>query len=303
MRLNRFIDEQYSIRLRAYQTIRRMVRSMSIIALFLASLLTLLAVHSDAPAAALFAPGELLHYKGYVFGWFPVGDAWFEVKEVQYKGEKAYRFDARALGHYVIYTLDIRLKSTVDPSTLRSLKFARRQVGSEKREYEIIFDRKALTATYRRKTGKFYSVKEMDAAPWETRSTFPINSKVNDILYTLYFARNIGDKVGNSNYYWFVEKDYIWKARVSVIGEKKIDLGPAGRFDALRIAIEPDYSEQKEKGEQFKGLFGVEGSLEIWVDKKTRIPLIIKGRVPFVYILRPTVSVILSDYSIPRETK
>ncbi len=261
--------------------------------------LALSGVHAEEPAAPLFSPGERLHYKGYVFGWIPVGDVWFETKEDKYGGKEIYRFDARAIGRYIIYTLDIRLSSIVDPLNLRSLKFKRRQVGSEKREYEVIFNRENLTATYNRKRGKFSSVEELDAAPFEKRSTFPIQDEVNDILFTLYFARNIGDKIGNSRHYWLVEKDYVWKVLVSVLEEKKIKLGTLGTFDALRIAIEPDYSEQKEKGVQFKGLFGVAGSLDIWVDKKTRIPLIVKGRVPFVYILRPTVSVILTDYSLP----
>ena len=121
------------------------------------------------------------------------------------------------------------------------------------------------------------------------------------MLYTLYSARDIGDTVGNSKYYWLVEKEYVWKVRVSITEERKINLGSVGKFDALKIAIEPDYSGQKEKGEMFRGLFGIEGSLELWVDRKTRIPLIVRGRVPFVYILRPTVTVVLTDYSLPDE--
>jgi len=248
----------------------------------------------------LFAPGERLHYKGYVLGWIPVGDAWFDVNRAVHEGKPAYRFDARALGHYVIYTLDIRLSSIVDAASLRSLSFRRREVGTEKREYEVVFDREALTATYRRKAGRrFASAEEMDAAPWETAEVFPIHGDVNDILSTLYLARDIGDKVGNRKYCWFVEKSYVWKTLVTVTGEKRLNLGRAGAFDALKIAIEPDYRDQPAKGEKFAGLFGVEGSLEVWVDRKTRIPLIVRGRVPFAYILRPTVSVVLQDCTIP----
>jgi hypothetical protein len=253
--------------------------------------------------APLFSPGEHLHYKGYVLGWFPVGDAWFDVNRAVHERKEAYRFDARALGHYVIYTLDIRLSSLVDAGNLRSVLFRRREVGTEKREYEVAFDRTAMKGTYRRKAGpkggRFSTVKEMDAAPWEVAEVFPITHDVNDILYTLYFARNIGDNVGTRKNYWFVEKSYIWKTLVTVTGEKQLNLGRAGTFEALKIAIEPDYRGQREKGEKFAGLFGVEGSLEVWVDKKTRIPLIVRGRVPFAYVLRPTVSVVLQDYVIP----
>lgn len=261
--------------------------------------MVLLAVAVNAAAersSPPFSPGEHLHYRGYVFGYLPVGDAWFDVGKTTYEGRAAYRFDARASGHYVIYTLDIMLSSIVDAASLRSLVFRRREVGSEVREYQVVFDRKAQKAVYRRKPGRFTSVEKMDAAPWENRSTFTVGPDVNDILYTLYFARDIGDRVGNKKHYWFVEKTKIWKTGVAITGEERLDLGRAGRFDALKVAIEPDYADDPETGEKFSGLFGVTGTLEVWVDKKTRIPLIVRGRVPFVYILRPTVTVILQDY-------
>ncbi|MCX6339321.1 MAG: DUF3108 domain-containing protein [Candidatus Aureabacteria bacterium] len=264
----------------------------------------LLALQLGFPLAStghppLFSPGERLHYRGYVLGYFPVGDVWFGVNKATYKGREAYRFDARALGHYVIYTLDIRLRSIVDASNLRSRVFRRREVGTEKRDYKIVFDRDEMKATHYRKRGKFSTVEEMDAAPWEKRAVFPISPEVNDILYTLYFARDIGDKVGTKRYYWFVETTSIWKTLVTISGEEKINLGRAGTFDTLKVMIEPDYSRQPEKGARFSGLFGVMGSLEVWVDKKTRIPLIVRGQVPFAYILRPTISVILQDYTLP----
>ncbi|MDD5555787.1 MAG: DUF3108 domain-containing protein [bacterium] len=248
--------------------------------------------------APLFSPGERLHYRGYVLGWIPVGDVWFDTSRSVHEGREAYRFDARALGRYVVYTLDIRLTSIVDAATLRSSRFWRREVGSEKREYEVIFDRERMEGLYRRKRGRFSTVEEMDAAPMDAGESFPIGPDVNDILFTLYFARDIGDRVGNARHYRFVEKDYVWKALVTVTEERRLDLGRAGAFDALRISIEPDYADHPDKREEFRGLFGVEGSLEVWVDKKTRIPLIVRGRVPFVYVLRPTVTVVLQDYHI-----
>jgi hypothetical protein len=256
------------------------------------AILTALACAYSGP---LFSPGEQLHYRGYVFGWIPVGDAWFKVGKATEEGKEVYRFDARALGNYWIYTLDIRLQSVVDAAKLRSVRLHRREVGTEKREYEVVFDRDAGSALYRRKPGRFNTVAEMDAAPWESRSAFPISGEVNDILYTLYFARGIGDTVGTRKEYRFVETSYIWKAAVSIVGERRIDLGKAGSYDALRIAIEPDYTGQPEMAERFRGLFGVEGNLELWVDKRTRIPLIVRGRVPFTRFFGITMSVILAD--------
>lgn len=263
------------------------------------SSLLISAAAADDLAGPLFEPGEKLHYKAYVFGWFPIGDAWFDVSKTWYEGKEVYRIDARALGHYIIYTLDIRLQSTIDAGSLRSLYFHRRQVGSEKWEYEVVFDREARRGTYRRKKGDFKTVEEMDVAEWDEPKSFPFEGDLNDILYTAYFARDIGDKVGTSRNYYLVEKDYVWKVLVTIVEEKVLDLGKAGKFDAIRLAVQPDYSKDKETEKDFAGLFGVEGSLILWVDKKTRVPLIVQGRVPFVSVIRPTITVKLQDYTLP----
>jgi hypothetical protein len=254
---------------------------------------------SPAPAAAPpFSPGERLHYKGYVLGWLPVGDVWFEVKKDTHAGREVCRFDARAFGSYLVYTLDIRMTSLVDPETLRSVEFRRREVGTERRDHRVVFDREKSEGIFFRKKGRFSSVALMDAAPWERRAVFPISGEVNDILYTLYFARGIGDAVGTRKNYWFVENRDVWKTLVTVAGERKLPLGTLGTFDALEISIEPDYSGDKDAGRKFSGLFGVQGTLKVVVDKKTRIPLIVSGELPFV-IFRPTVSVVLQDWSLP----
>ena len=231
-------------------------------------------------------------------GWIPVGDVWFEVTKDTHGGGDAYRIDARAYGSYLIYTLDIRMSSWVDTKTLRSVEFRRREVGTERRDHRVVFDRERAEGTFFRKRGRFPSVALMDAAPWEKRTVFPLRGEVNDILYTLYFARGIGETVGTRRNYWFVETRDVWKTLVTVAGEEKLSLGKLGTFDALKITIEPDYSEEKDTGRKFSGLFGVEGTLRVLVDKKNRIPLVVSGELPFV-VFRPSVSVVLQDWSLP----
>ena len=201
-----------------------------------------------------------------------------------------------------MYTPDIRMTSLVDPETLKSVEFRRREVGTEKRDNRVLFDRDTSKGTFLRKKGRFSTVAQMDAAPWERRAVFPIRGEVNDILYTLYFARGIGDAVGTRKNYWFVENRDVWKTRVTVAGEQKLPLGTLGTFDALEITIEPDYSTEKDMGKKFSGLFGVQGTLRVLVDKKTRIPLIVSGELPFI-VFRPTVSVVLKDWSLPKKER
>ena len=264
----------------------------------LSTVLLSLLLAAPSAAAPPLVPGEKLQYKGYVLGWIPVGNVWFEVGKETRAGRETYRIDARAYGSYLIYTLDIRMTSWVDAETLRSVEFRRREVGSEKRDHRVLFDREAGRGTFLRKAGRFSSVEMMDEAPWETRAVFPLDAETNDILYTLYFARGIGDAVGTRKNYRFVENRDVWNARVTVAGEETLPLGRLGTFDALRIGIEPDYGEEEEKGRRFSGLFGVQGTLRVVVDKKTRIPLVVSGELPFV-VFRPTVSVVLQELSRP----
>ena len=75
--------------------------TLAIAALLLAAPLPGRAEEGGKPSPP-FAPGEMLHYKGYVFDWLPVGDVWFTVGKALYRGREVYRIDARALGHYVV---------------------------------------------------------------------------------------------------------------------------------------------------------------------------------------------------------
>ena len=83
------------------------------------------------------------------------------------------------------------------------------------------------------------------------------------------------------------------------IGERELRLGELGTFNALRVDIRPDYSSQPDKAADFRGLFGVGGTLEVYVEKETKIPLLVTGRVPVAYIFRPRVTAVLQGIERP----
>ncbi len=146
--------------------------------------------------AQRLVPGEKLHYKGYIFGFVPVGDVWMEAAEGTREGRDVYLISARGYGSCPFYTLDIRLTSYVDRATGLSLAYGDRQTGTEVRERALLFDRGKNVAAYRKRRGPYETEEEMDAAPWYTRNETAVPEGTNDVLNSLYYARSIGDEVG-----------------------------------------------------------------------------------------------------------
>jgi hypothetical protein len=58
----------------------------------------------------------------------------------------------------------------------------------------------------------------------------------------------------------------------------------AGTFDVVEIVLEPSAYPgedlEEEKQEKFEGLFGIHGSIHLWADRTTGIPVRIQGDLP-----------------------
>ena len=70
-----------------------------------------------------------------------------------------------------------------------------------------------------------------------------------------------------------------------MLGRKAIQETPAGRFSAVQVLLtaerHPDEPEpESDKKEKFSGLFGLKGTIQLWVDRKTGVPVRIMGEVP-----------------------
>ena len=59
---------------------------------------------------------------------------------------------------------------------------------------------------------------------------------------------------------------------------------PAGTFDAVQIRLDPAPFPGEKVGEKkkrrFEGLFGLRGSIHLWVEKNTGVPVRIQGKLP-----------------------
>ena len=74
-----------------------------------------------------------------------------------------------------------------------------------------------------------------------------------------------------------------WNVRVRAKKQKKITV-KAGTFDAVQLLLEPLPGDSGKEKEKFKGLFGLNGTIQIWVDRETRRPILIEGTLPFAFL-------------------
>jgi len=218
---------------------------------------------------SLLPVGETLNYQAFIFGQLlPIGEAQLIINKVEKDGKPYYLFSGKVKGGYLIFEVKLDLESYVEYDTLRPDTFIHTQSGFEKRTRKLVFDWNKGDIIYY-KQGK--SPNELTE-----RSRTPILPQTRDILSTLYFARDIKSDKNTSRVMRLIEKRKVWTVKVTVTDEKEISLPDGRKFNALRIDIDP-LEKIKEPNEMFRGLFGLEGKITLWVSKDRKIPLLIES--------------------------
>jgi hypothetical protein len=96
-----------------------------------------------------------------------------------------------------------------------------------------------------------------------------------------------------------IDKDRVWELKLSRGKTQRMKTG-AGTFDVVEVVLQPGPYPgeviEKEKLEKFEGVFGMHGTIHLWVDKRTGIAVRIQGDLP-VGPITLGIDVILSGYS------
>ncbi len=215
---------------------------------------------------SLIPVGEKLTYNAYILGQFlPIGKAELSIRTLENDGRLYYLFSGDVTGGYLIFSVRMQLRSYIDYETLRPMLFTQKQEGFETKERKLIFDWQKKTITYFKKDFLNNSFKK--------RSSVFILPHTRDILTTLYFARSITPVINAQKTMNMIEKREVWTVTIEVIGKEKLSL-QSGEYDALRIKIVPLKTSDNKI---FRGLFGIEGEIILWVTEDKRIPLLIEG--------------------------
>lgn len=234
---------------------------------------------------------------------FNTGTVIFEVDRGTIDHKDYFVFRGIAEGNCFGYELRIDLESYIDSQSLLPVLFTSIQSGSEQREKKLAFSNKKIEYLKMKhcKAGNgcqedshFISnngisahcggCKDKAHYIWSLRLTHENNSPTYDLLSALFLARQFPLKIGgNGENIRLVDDRDIWDMNISAIGEEIVET-PIGKFDtiSLRLQARP-LNGHASSQDTFRGLFGLKGDISLWVDKKTRIPVRVRGTYPFIF--------------------
>jgi hypothetical protein len=126
-----------------------------------------------------------------------------------------------------------------------------------------------------------------------TRPTLP---GAVDLLSAVYLARSMVAEESPKETFPVLDQENLWILTVRA-GEKRIVKSPAGRFSCVLVELETQVpqGEVRDKSD-FSGLFGIQGTLHIWMHAATGVPVQITGDLPVPVIGRLGVNVTLASY-------
>ncbi len=205
-----------------------------------------------------------------------------------------------ARGDYKLYSMDATIESRVHPVEWPWIVYNYKQEGSKnrRRENSIGWKDGRSYLRYRRDT-------HHGAPPgtriWKDPRDRELSVEPLDMLTAVYYARTMIREDLDSMVFPIADKLDLWEIRLRR-GEVSVQETAAGRFETVKILLEPrpypgevtDDTSEKEK--TFEGLFGIHGSIELWVDRKTGVPVRVTGDIP-IGLIDLAVDVVLKSYS------
>ena len=215
---------------------------------------------------------------------------------------------ARGKGDRFGYTIDQQITSRLDRSSGHPVAYTNVQRGSEHHTKQLDFEEGKITYSRREHCrdpeckDKNHDVAEVEwkgPIPWGTRSKHCgdrdcgiaahelwVTKKVHevdepyvDLLTSIYVARTASfPEDGSPMIIPAVNDDHRWLVEVRQMQQKELTVSE-GTYDAIELSLTPLASDGDSK-KRFKGLFGIHGTLRVWIDSVTRKPLLIQGTLP-----------------------
>jgi hypothetical protein len=103
-----------------------------------------------------------------------------------------------------------------------------------------------------------------------------------DMLSAVFLGRTMVQRGETETTFNMVDSDELWFVGLRQ-GERRTIKVPAGRFQATRMELVPQRppGEAFDEEERFEGLFGIHGTIAVWLESTTGVPVLIAGSVPF----------------------
>jgi hypothetical protein len=127
-----------------------------------------------------------------------------------------------------------------------------------------------------------------------------------DMLTAVFQARTLIREKRDSLTFPLVDTDHLWKLCLRR-GEEKRTETRAGVFDVVEVILEPQpYPDEvaRENQQRFEGVFGIMGSIHLWVEKHTGVAVRIQGDLPIGDVITLGIDVVLdSSRTRPRASR
>lgn len=215
---------------------------------------------------------------------------------------------ARGKGDRFGYTIDQQITSRLNRNTGYPSEYTNIQRGSEHHTKKLEFEKGKILYTRREHCrdpeckDSNHDVAEVDwkgPIPWGTRTKHCsdrdcgtasheswVTKKVHevdkpyvDLLSSIYVARTAAfPEDGTPMIIPAVNDDHRWLVEVRQMQRRELTV-IEGTYDAIELSLTPMASDGDEK-KRFKGLFGIHGTLRVWIDATSRKPLLIQGTLP-----------------------
>jgi hypothetical protein len=122
--------------------------------------------------------------------------------------------------------------------------------------------------------------KKMEHRIWKEGVTRELPEGTVDMLSAVYLARSMISVGEDSASFPLIDKTRLWQVDIARGRRKRIEV-PAGRFDCIEVRLSTSLPKgEKNDGEGFEGLFGIRGSIQIWLDATHGVPVLIAGTLP-----------------------
>jgi len=205
-----------------------------------------------------------------------------------------------AEGSYLFYSLESTLETRILPQQWPRLLYTAKNVSSQTRRREVMVGTKdgASVSSYRGDTTKGAPAGERI---WRQERTRSVPPGTLDMLTAVLQTRTLVRGQAAEVVFPLIDKDHLWRLKLQRGQERRMETKPGTFFDVVEIVLAPEPypgDDLAEKAAQFEGVFGINGSIHLWVEKTTGVAVRIQGKIPVANeTVMIGVDVVLDSYS------
>jgi hypothetical protein len=207
-------------------------------------------------------------------------------------------------GQYLTYELDHSIEMRVLPQSWPRILYRDTQKGTENRRRELSMGaRNGEHLSEYRSDGHCDGCKRpghFNEGTWFTKSRHckkckrgehriwgdthlrEIPEGTLDMLSSIYLSRSLIRSGLDEISFPLLDRKDLWELTVRRGKQKKLKVG-AGRFLCREVLLSsgvPEAEAATREAKDFKGLFGIHGTIHIWLEERTGVPVMIEGIVP-----------------------